>query len=275
MKNIIKKIGRLLTPRKVTNVTVSTISPQSLLQNKNVVITGGSRGIGFFIAKKCIEEGGNVLIIGRNEHKLIEAAKELKHCKYLNYDLSDCTSASTFFDKCEELLGGCVDILINNAGISLHEGNYTKVTHNSWDSQFSINLKTPYFLSQEFAMRFIRNKQANGSIIFITSERGLYQCDDIPYGLIKSAINSLTHGLGRRLLDYGIRVNAVAPGVTVSDMTGFSREGNLYRERSCSHRVYLPEEVAETVVFLISDSAKCISSQIVACNNGNNFKCPW
>lgn len=99
--------------------------------------------------------------------------------------------------------------------------------------------------------------------------------DDIPYGLIKAALNSLTAGLGRRLLKKGIYVNAIAPGVTASDMTGYSKNGNLYRQAACAKRVYLPEEVAEVAVFMLSDLSNCISSQVIPCNNGNHLRCDW
>ena len=103
--------------------------------------------------------------------------------------------------------------------------------------------------------------------MFISSERGI-QTDDIPYGLTKAAINSLVKGLAPKLIKENIRINAVAPGITTSDMTGFKKEGNLYCEANLNQRVYLPEEVAEVATFLISDASSCVSGQIIACNEG-------
>lgn len=271
---LIRFIKSHIWPKTVLYTEVKVSNPSQKLKDRNIIVTGGGRGLGFYIAKKCSEEGANVIITGRSETTLKSAANAITKCKYILYDSMDIDHIHEFLDNCEDMFKGPIDTIINNAAISLHESDFSKVTFESWETQFITNLKSPFFLSKEFAKRAI-TKRINGNIIFITSERGLYDCDDIPYGLIKSAINSLTHGLGRRLLQYGIRVNAVAPGVTASDMTGYNRDSNLYREKSCSKRVYLPDEVAETVVFLISDTSACISSQIIACNNGNNFKCPW
>ena len=148
------------------------------------------------------------------------------------------------------------------------------MTEEGFDRQFDTNLKGPYFLTQTFIDYMNREKIGQGNIRFITSERGLY-CDDIPYGLTKAAINSLTTGLARRLIAQGIRVNAIAPGVTASDMTGVDKNGNLYWPSSCAGRVFLPEEVAEVAAFLLSDVSMCISGEIVPCNQGNHYRCDW
>lgn len=277
---MIQKIRRAITyilygiqPTVVTASVTTTNAPERLL-GKNIVITGGGRGLGFYIAKKYCTEGANVIISGRNEDTLRKACKQLKNCQYIVYDVTEVEGISQFFDSCEQKFSGYVDCLVNNAGISLHEGNIQNVTIETWDEQFATNLRAPYFLSQEFVKRYVAHKLTGGSILFISSERGLY-CDDIPYGLIKAAINSLTQGLGRRYVDNNLRVNAIAPGVTASDMTGFKKDGNLYRPQACGGRVYIPEELAETAAFLLSDAAGCISSQIVPCNRGNHLRCDW
>lgn len=276
MRNKISRAIRYILhgvqPKYVSaNVTLSSSS--SKLNGKKIIITGGGRGLGYYIAQKCVTEGADVIIVGRNEETLKESASKLS-CKYLCFDVSDMNGISMFFDKCEALFGGIADCLVNNAGISLHENDIYHVTEETWDKQFNVNLKAPYFLSKEFINRLEKAHNPSASIIFITSERGLY-CDDIPYGLIKAAINSLTQGLGRRLLSKDIRVNAIAPGVTASDMTGYSKDGNLNRAAACGGRVYLPEEVAEVAAFLLSDESGCISSHIVPCNNGNHLRCDW
>lgn len=269
----IRYIMHGIQPRYVTaNVVISNHSNR--LAGKKIVVTGGGRGLGYSIAKKCKEEGGDVLIAGRNEDVLKKSAEALK-CEYVVFDVTQFEMYKRFFDICENKLEGTIDCLVNNAGISLHEGTIFEVSIKTFDQQVATNFKAPYFLSKEFASRFIKDdNKKEGSILFISSERGLY-CDDIPYGLIKSAINSLTKGLGRRLLGKGIRVNAIAPGVTVSDMTGYSKEGNLDRPYTSSGRVYLPEEVAELAAFLLCGESGCISSQVIPCNNGNHLRCDW
>lgn len=254
---------------------VITVSEKSkCLEGKNVVITGGGRGLGFNIAERCLSDGANVLITGRREDVLKIASEKLSNCFYFPYDVTDFEHISDFFDRCEAMFGSSIDCLINNAGISLHEGSIEHVSFDTFDRQIDTNLKAPYFLSKEFISRYKKSGKTSASIIFISSERGLY-CDDQPYGIIKTGINSLTEALGRRYINIGLRVNAVAPGVTVSDLTKFDKEGNLSRPRSCGGRVYLGEEVAEVVSFLLSDASECINSQIVPCNRGNHLRCDW
>ena len=273
----VKRLIRYVLNGQPVNEVVSnvqSITNTELLRGKRIIVTGGGRGLGLSIAKKCLDYGANVVISGRNEVTLVNACNSNKHLKYIVADINNISSHEEFIQQCEYILGGKCDSLINNAGISLHEGWYGGVTEESWDLQFNTNLKSPYFLSQRFIEHIDDSNDSKKNIIFISSERGLYG-DDIPYGLIKAAINSLTAGLGRRLLNKNIFVNAVAPGVTASDMTGYNPDGNLYRPQACSKRVYLPEEVAEVTAFLISDAAKCISSQVIPTQNGNHLRCDW
>lgn len=273
IKRAIKYILRGVPEQKILKCEVIESKSFQRLLGKNVIVTGGGRGLGFFIARKAIKEGANVLITGRNEQILIKASKELK-CQYIPFDVTDFEGIHTFFNNAIQMFGGRIDCLVNNAGISLHEKNMMEVTLDTFNIQLDTNLKAPYFLSQYFIKHCIDTENHNASIIFITSERGLY-CDEIPYGLIKSSINSLTRGLARRHIKRGIRVNAVAPGITESNMTIADRNSDMTSTYNCGGRYFLPEEVAETVAFLMSDSAKCISGEIVACDQGNYLRCDW
>ena len=262
------------TPNVRITANIVETAPQNRLAGKKVIVTGGGRGLGFYIARKCRQEGASVLIAGRDERVLQEASQRLCDCPYLVFDVRRTAGIAAFLSEADRLLGGRVDCLVNNAGISLHEKSFADVTEGGFDRQFDTNLKGPYFLTQTFIDYMNREKIGQGNILFITSERGLY-CDDIPYGLTKAAINSLTTGLARRLIAQGIRVNAIAPGVTASDMTGVDKNGNLYWPSSCAGRVFLPEEVAEVAAFLLSDVSMCISGEIVPCNQGNHYRCDW
>lgn len=267
LKYIVKGI-----PVKDTRVIVNEIAGDCILKNKTVMVTGGGRGLGFYIAKKCIKQGATVLITGRNEKKLQEAVKNIGgNIQYLQYDVQDVYEAKNIIEIASQKLGGKIDCLVNNAGISLHEGSYKNVTVETFEKQLNTNLKGSYFLAQAFLNTI--GEDSNGNIVFISSERGK-QCDDIPYGLTKAAINSLTRGLSRRVYKAGVRVNAVAPGVTASDMTGVDRNDNMYCDWMCSERYFLPEEVSEVVCFLLSDASKCISGEVIACDAGQYLN-PW
>lgn len=243
----------------------------SIHKNKKYIITGGGSGLGFYIAKSLIEGGATVIICGRNEKKLKDAKKKLgERCDYAVMDVADvedaCATLDDIFEKHKS-----IDGLVNNAGISLHEKDILDVTVDNFDAQFNTNLKGAYFLSKKYIECFKQNKQKNGNIVFISSERGS-MCDDIPYGLTKAAINSLTGGLSRRFYKNGIRVNAIAPGVTCSALTKIDRNSDLYAEKAAG-RVLLPEEIAETVNFILSDYSKCISGEVINCDAGNSLAC--
>lgn len=261
-------------PTEVKNIKaeISYSLPNERLKGKKIIVTGGGRGLGFSMAKRFISEGAQVLISGRDETTLKNSAIELG-CKYLCLDVQDISKFDSFMRESFYILGG-VDYLVNNAGISLHEGNIMNVTQEQFDAQINTNLRGGYFLSQKFIEYFEKNNQSNGSILFVSSERGCY-VDDLPYGLTKSAINSLVQGLVYRVIKKGIRVNAIAPGVTTSDMTGFKSDENLYVSYNVNERVYLPEEVAEIACFLLSDVSRCLSGQILVCNESKSVNAHW
>lgn len=278
-KKILKKIARVILNSSDTKITVEVdqVKFGEILKNRNIVITGGGKGIGYAIAEKCISEGANVVISGRNINDLKEAQKKLgKNCSYIVFDNTDINGINTFLEECDSKLNGKIDSLICNAGISLHEQNFRKVTIETFDKAFNTNFKANYFLAKYFIELIEKKKKVYGNLIFISSETG-NQCYDIPYGLTKSSINSLTGALSRRVYKNNIRVNAIAPGVTISQMTkdyADCSDGNLYR-KSASDRIFLPEEIAEVACFLLSNSSKCISGEVIHCNAGNHLSVYW
>ena len=256
---------------KPVYANISYLSPNETLCGKKVVITGGGRGLGFSMAKKFVAEGAEVLIAGRNIKVLEESAKKLE-CKYLQLDVSNPSEFDAFMDKAEELLGG-LNVLVNNAGISLHENTFFDVTPETFDKQVDTNLKGAFFLAQTF-IRHIKNTETKACVLFVSSETG-DTMDFRPYGFTKAAINSMVQGLAYLFAKEGIRVNAVAPGITASDMTGLSTEGDISYRGNISGRVYMPEEVAEVAAFLISEAAGCVSGQIITCNNARTVNARW
>lgn len=250
---------------------ISYLSPNQTLQRKRIIITGGGRGLGFSMAKKFVAEGAEVLIAGRNVKVLEESAKELG-CKYLQLDVSNPLEFDAFMDKADEQLGG-VNVLVNNAGISLHENSFFDVSPETFDKQVDTNLKGAFFLTQSF-IRHLKKSEVKACVLFVSSETG-DTMDFRPYGFTKAAINSMVQGLAYLFAREGIRINAVAPGITASDMTGLSSEGNIRYAGNISGRVYMPEEVAETAAFLISDAAGCVSGQIITCNNAKTINARW
>lgn len=258
---------------KKTIVNISYLQPNNQLVGKKIIITGGGRGLGFSMAKKFKAEGAEVLIAGRSE-KTLKASAEGIGCKYLPLDVSNTETFKDFIDKAEEFLGGA-NCLVNNAGISLHEDGFLAVSPEQFDSQFDTNLKGAFFLTQCFINKCKETHiEGTKNILFISSETST-TVDERPYGLTKVAMNSLVQGLAYRYVNDGYRINAVAPGVTVSDMVGACADGNLTCDYNVTRRYYLPEEVAEVACFLLSDVSNCLNGQILVCNEGKTINARW
>ena len=270
VKKYVKRVGRYLLkgiPENHITANIVTIAPNELLKGRKIIVTGGSRGLGYAMAKRFVEQGANVLITGRNQETLKQSAEQI-NCKYLVLDVHDVHLFQSFIDNSNVLLGG-FDSLVCNAGISLHEKDFFHITEQSFEAQINTNLKSNVFLAQKFiGFAIQRNIEAN--ILFISSEVGEL-ADNRPYGWTKAALNSLVRGLASNFAGNGIRVNAISPGITCSDMTGLNSNGNLYIPTNATKRAYLPEEIAEVATFMLSDCSKCISGQVIVCNNGKTI----
>lgn len=258
-------------PTKYITANITYTSPSEKLKDKKIIVTGGGRGLGKAMAKRFVQEGAKVLITGRNEQVLKETSEELK-CEFLCLDVIDVDRFDAFLKEADKILDGA-NCLVNNAGVSLHERDYTKVTTDTFNKQININLRGGFFLTQKFTEYLLANKR-KGIVLFTSSETG-DTVDDRPYGWTKAAINSMVQGLAYKLASDNIRVNAIAPGITASDMTGLSSEGNIYFPLNMLERVYMPEEVAEVAAFLLSDAAGCLNGQILVCNNGRTLNPRW
>lgn len=267
IKSVLKKLLRILFSKTVT-AEIYYNKPNQRLAGKKVIITGGSQGIGFSMARKFVDEGADVLITGRNEETLIRTANEIG-CKWAVLDLLNVESFDEFVIEADKIMRGRIDCLVNNAGVSLHEKSFFNVTKETFDQQINTNFRGPFFLTQQY-IRYLKSKNLCGDVLFVSSETG-FTADFRPYGYTKAAINSMVEGLAYLYVKDNIRINAVAPGITATEMTGYSKDGNLYCHLNMTERAYLPEEVAEAACFLLSDASSCISGQIIALNNGRTI----
>lgn len=268
------KLSMLLHGKPVPTIAkITYLQPNSLLHGKRIIVTGGGRGLGYAMAKKFKQEGADVLIAGRNEDKLRQSSEEIG-CKYLCLDLQNVSSFSHFMDSAFQVMGNC-NCLVNNAGISLHENGFCDVSPEQFDAQFATNLKGPFFLTQCFVERCKTEDSSEMKKIIFTSSETSITVDDRPYGLTKAALNSLVQGLAYRFVNENYRINAVAPGVTISDMIGVNNADDLTCGYNVTKRYYLPEEVAEVVCFLLSDASNCLNGQILVCNEGKTINARW
>lgn len=251
--------------------------PQApMLENKNVIVTGGSNGIGYAIARKCLMSGANVVITGRSLKKLNKAEEKLLELGQVSTVQHDVTNLDVLSAKIEEILShfnGRVDCLVNNAGIAI-DHSYSDVTEEEYDRIFNTCLKGPWFLTRSIFQRMV-SEGIKGSIVMISSN-GAIIGHTIPYGIAKAGLNNYCEGLAKEGSPYGIRCNAVMPGYTATSiMEDFQKvdvNGNMYKPYIRGSRWHRPEEVAELVAFLLSDNSMCVTGQLIACDSGDTVR---
>lgn len=260
----------------IVKVNIAQIQYGGILKGKNVLITGGSSGIGLAIARKCLAEGAMVVITGRNEKKLLNASEQLHNplLKTIVWDVSKLSQHAEKFTEVLKLSNNRIDILINNAGVLGGHRQFIDITETFWDDIFAVNSKGLVFLTQCIVKNWIKEKQ-NGKIINMSSIRGTLGVQDGPYGMSKWGLNGLTHGLGLKLLPYGIIVNGIAPGIIDTEsiaIKNINSKDNAYLSSVPAGRIGLPEEVAELAVFLMSDASNYIVGQTIICDGGYTLK---
>ena len=236
------------------------------LEGKVAVVTGGTRGIGFAIVKSFLNEGAKVALFGSRQETVDKAIAALNvgdsvvgYCPNLaNYSEVESAIASV-----KEAFGR-IDILVNNAGVSAREPIFD-MTPEQFDGVMNLNVNAVFHCTKAVAP--IMKEQHAGSIINTSSMVSLYgQKSGVSYPTSKFAVNGMTKSLARELAPHNIRVNAVLPGITRTDMVAALPE-QLVAQISAGiplGRVGEPEEVAEAFVFLASDKASYITGAILS-----------
>lgn len=259
----------------ISSVTIATPSYNNILEGKCVLVTGGSSGIGYAIAKKCLEVGAVVIITGRNEDKLKKASTDLNspNCHYIVWDMADVDEIPTKLSDCEEIFKKCIDILINNAGVAPTKF-FGNVDEEEWNKIYNNNLKGTYFLCQEITKHWKKAQFEEYKKIINISSQGGFVGASYPYRMTKWDVRGLTEGLGRLLIKDRIIVNGIAPGVVKTSMQSFSllQGDNLYTNQNPIKRIILPEEIAELALFLMSDASNAIVGQTIVCDGGYILK---
>lgn len=238
-----------------------------LLQGKKAIVTGGTRGIGFAVVQTFLRNGASVALFGSRQETVDKALAALKaenpdwEVIGMAPDLTDYAAVDAAFAEVEKAFGR-IDILVNNAGISAREPLYD-YTPEAFEKIMRLNVSAVFNGCRAAAPRM---KAQGGSIINTSSMVSLYgQPSGVGYPTSKFAVNGMTRSLARELGRDNIRVNAVAPGVTRTDMVA-----NLPQEivqRVCAPiplgRMGEPEEVANAFLFLASDLASYITGEIL------------
>lgn len=265
----IKNFVKFIKSGGVVNVFVNQLSPSEKLKGKKVLITGGGSGFGFQMAKDFIAEGAEVVITGRNADKLTKAKMQIdsERLHTIAWDHSNVTLIESHLSKVISMLGG-LDIAINNAGV-WRPTDWHTVMEVEYDTIVDTNSKGLYFLCKAEAEFYIKN-HIMGKIINITSIEGI-RSGFIPYSISKWGANCLTQGLAKELARYGVQVNAIAPGVALTDINMGLKESaqdNYYFPAHRTGRFTMMEEISNVAMFLSSDQANNIIGQIIAVDGG-------
>ena len=272
---ILSRLGLSDVLKETKVIRYEAVEDESL-KGRNILITGGSSGIGLAIALKCLRCGGNVLITGRDGEKL-ESIKIEDATGRLKVMVWDVERDDEIDAKIEEALShflGRLDVLVNNAGISVREG-FGSLTMGVWNRIMKINLQAPVFISQQIANRWMSEK-SQGVILNISSMAGEEPAFDA-YGASKCALASMTKGMARTLAPYGIRVNAIAPGVVIGTnlrevQRSINPDGNVYCGWIPLRRYAVPEEIAELAVFAVSDRSSYMTGAVIRCDGAGAIR---
>ena len=242
------------------------------LDGKNAVVTGGGTGLGQAIASVLHEAGARVNIIGRRLELLEETCEELgEECNIMAADLTDLSSIPPLVRNIEKV-SAPIDILVNNAGI-----NQKKPALEVSDEEFSeiirVNLQSVFALSREVALSMSSRK--SGVILNISSMAALYGIPYvISYSSSKSGLLGLTRSLASEWAEFGIRVNAIAPGFIKSAMSDKALGDDPQRHkrvlaRTPMGRLGSPEDIALASLFLVSDASSYITGAVLPVDGGN------
>ena len=274
VKGMIKFILNNIPARKF-DVRVVSLAPNELLKGRVALITGGTSGIGFHMAKAFLRSGAAVVITGRSEERLRLACGELNeddHYKGRLFGLvMDNTRVDLFHDRFQKALdkvgsGGFphIDILVNNAGVL--GASMPNATEEAFDKVIDTNLKGVFFLSQ-LCGGYLKANKVEGNILNVGSSSCLRPATSA-YTLSKWGIRGLTLGLAKSLAPYGVTVNGIAPGPTATPMLLKDGQGNITNKGNPIGRYALPEEIANMAVVLVSPMGRTIVGDMVYMTGG-------
>ena len=239
------------------------------LQDKVAIITGGSRGIGFETARTFLREGARVVLCGSREETAKKAVDELRaefpqaKIEGIWPNLANFAEVKEAFDRVLEQYGR-IDILVNNAGVS-ESTPFEKYTEELFDQVMDLNVKGLYNCTR--AVTDAMTAQGSGVILNTSSMVSIYaQPAGVAYPTSKFAVNGMTRALARELGPKGIRVNAVAPGITETDMMKAVPKEIIdpMIQQIPLRRLGQPEDIANAFVFLASEDASYITGVVLS-----------
>ena len=240
----------------------------SSLKNKNIIITGASGGIGSSIVEKLYENEANILATGTRAEKLQKLKEKYKDIKTLKFDISQHEKIEEFINNATEELGGSLDCIINNAGIT--KDNLTiRMNLEEWSKVIDINLTSTFLMCKYSIKKMLKNK--SGKIINITSVVGhTGNVGQANYTASKAGIVAMSKSLAIEYAKKNINVNCISPGFISTAMTDQIDEKHKETiiAKIPSNRLGKPEDIANAVAFLSSDQSDYINGETLHVNGG-------
>ena len=240
----------------------------SNLKNKNIIVTGASGGIGNAIIKKLDEAGANILASGTRVEKLEELKSNFKNIKILKFDISQSDKIEEFIENATNELGGSLDGIINNAGIT-QDNLAIRMSLDEWQKVININLTSTFLMSKFSIKKMLKNK--SGKIVNITSVVGhTGNLGQANYTASKAGIVAMSKSLAIEYAKKNINVNCISPGFIKTAMT--DKIDDKFKEvivsKIPSARLGEPEDIANAVLFLSSDQSNYINGETIHVNGG-------
>jgi 3-oxoacyl-[acyl-carrier protein] reductase len=240
----------------------------SNLEKKNIIVTGASGGIGNAIIEKLNEAGANILASGTRIEKLEELQKNFEGIKILKFDISQSDKIEEFIENATNELGGSLDCIINNAGIT-QDNLAIRMSLDEWQKVININLTSTFLMSKFAIKKMLKNK--SGKIVNITSVVGhTGNLGQANYTASKAGIVAMSKSLALEYAKKNININCISPGFIKTAMT--DKIDDKFKEviisKIPSARLGEPDDIANAVLFLTSKQSDYINGETLHVNGG-------
>ena len=238
------------------------------LKENNIIVTGATGGIGNSIVKKLYDAGANILATGTKSEKLEELKKKFEGIKILKFDISQTDNLENFIEDATKQIGGKLDCLVNNAGIT-QDNLAIRMSIQEWKKVIDINLTSTFLISKFAIKKMLKNKK--GKIINITSVVGhTGNLGQTNYTASKAGIVAMSKSLAIEYAKKNININCISPGFIKTAMTDKIDEKfkEIIISKIPSARLGEPEDIANAVIFLASSYSDYINGETLHVNGG-------